>query len=412
MARPTTANYSDWFWALVVCSILLRLLISPGLLNLFENYSLKAGSVLEKFHPGTYLLIFSIVFAAVARPQQLKIDRTMAWAGGVLLVGTAIALVNARLNIAATTVDTLVVSMILGNFVIFAEPRRRERLCRLLGGILCLHGGLIFGEFIAKQTLVPNIRVDEIFFRPQGLLDHPLTAGYASLAAIAWLVQSSLTPAARMFGAVTLLIQIALCGVRLPLILGVAIVLQHVFFSRQIVTHGLMIARVAIILVFPFVLYGLYSVGALDRMVNMGIGTDESSISRLESLRILDFMQGSVFWTGLSNDDIDAYLEIMKLPILENSFAAYAISAGLVATACFCVYIVLLAFRVVPRTFPFMIVFVGALAGSISFSTKTQFVPLFVVFCLGARDSLIMRRLRPQPAEFSRPWQAHQAGST
>jgi hypothetical protein len=134
--------------------------------------------------------------------------------------------------------------------------------------------------------------------------------------------------------------------------------------------------------------------GAFERLIALGVGQDESSLSRIESFRLLEFLQGDLIWTGLPPDEVDLYLEIFKLPVIENSFALLAICSGLVPMICLGLHVANLLTYAVPRKVSFWLVLVGALAGSIVFSSKSQFVPIFTVLCMSSTLAARHKHLR------------------
>ena len=176
------------FAILFVFALVVRLFVPATALDRLYNYDLVGGAGWMKIHPGSYLIFACALFALVRRRAPLS--RPSRGAIKVLLGMVAVCGLSCILRGSTTALGLLVdnplcaAAGLLCLTQLDAEGKRLAVHAVLAG--MGLNALLIFYEFFSRTTLFKSsVLHSAYFFRPSGLLNHPLDNGLYLTAAIA-----------------------------------------------------------------------------------------------------------------------------------------------------------------------------------------------------------------------------------
>lgn len=362
-----------WFVAVVV---VLRMTIGGNLLNRFVGYTTGTGNVLGRLHPGTYLLIIPVLLYLLR--GRVRFFPAVDGAIIALLVATGVALSNGGLNAASVLVDTLLAAVLIARLVMGGSEASRTRLLRLMVAVLLINLPIIMAEKAMGVALIPRDRVEQ-FFRPPGLLDHPLTAGWTCC----FVMWSVLTVEERretaVFVNLLLLLEVALCSVRLPLLLaGLLFSLTLLSLGRRTV-GGRLASGGAVLALLPALVLGAASLGLLDRFIDLGFYDNVSAASRLGAWSLLSYVNNDVLWHGMDNQSLAALLKTNRIEIVENSFVIFVLLCGVVPAVLAHLAVLSATAPAWMRSLSFLVVLPAMLLASISLSTKSAVVIVALV---------------------------------
>jgi hypothetical protein len=363
---------------LILVVIAVRMMLSAGLLNNLVGYTSGQGSIIGRFHPATYLLVLPIVLFLLRGSFRLVPPLDVA----ILLsmAAASIAAYNGGLNMACVIVDVGITSMIVARMLIVYGPSLQRRAIILMTSISLFNLILVIIEKLRNQAIFPRDR-QELFFRPQGLFDHPLFVGYICCFLMWAVLRSPLRPARALLIGIGLWLEVVLVSVRLPLLLASLVLgLQIIATGRdRLARIGTALVAAAVL---PLLASGAAAAGWLDRFFTIGLFDEQSAASRINVFDILSRMSNAQIAFGMDQGSIDAAMRILKMDAIESSFIAYTITAGMIVAILVYAANIIAFFPVIRRDLLFTTIFLSMTLGSIALSTKTA--TMVVVFAAAA----------------------------
>ena len=321
-------------------AVIVRLFISAAVLNSMYSYSDFGGTVVEKIHPGSYLLY--LLFPLFLPRRFGTHVRRVVFASSVL-IGTVIAVgVASLLRGGATAAGFLIDAVLIAPVTclsILALSRRHRRLLAVtvLAG-LAMNSAVVFAELALQRHLLPYALVEEIF-RPAGLFGHPLLSGLCSAAAIPFFFAVFRSRLVKWSGAVLMLATCLACGARTASAVGTATFLlsafangMHARSKGRLDLTELVLTAAMLLLCFPLLLALFLHSPTADRLAG-GLAGDESIMSRISVYEALHFVSPSEFLFGTDYNRAQAILlEGVKLRTVESAIVSSILTFGLVNT--------------------------------------------------------------------------------
>lgn len=364
----------SWFITMLLAvAVAVRILIGQNLLNQYVGYTSGTGFVGGRFHPATYLLV-PVLALHIANLSLLPIRvqrRGRRHLIALLVAGAAviIALTNGGQNAAAVVVDVIIAPLAMAYLLSQLNEEQRGLIYRVILWAVVLNLIPVFYEKLTGNAIFPRGKT-EMFFRPQGYLDHPLTAGVAVFCTMWGLLRLGRRPAIDLALSSALFIQVLLLGVRLPLVVAaVPFILQILKLGRNSGTGK--VASGFFLIVIPPTLFAIAVLfGWLDRFMALGLYDDKSAGSRLIAFDILASLNDGELWRGVSNEKVLSLLKQFNLQAIENSFVAYTLMAGLSTSILVHFAIIVAVLSAARRDIVFVVITVAIFLGTIMFSTK------------------------------------------
>jgi hypothetical protein len=322
-------------------AIMVRLFISGSVLNSVYSYSDFGGSIVEKIHPGSYLLFLlfplflprqwcgpharRVVFAsAILTGAIIAVGVASVWRGGATSAGF---LVDAILIAPVTCLS----------IVSLSRSHRRLLVITVLIG-LTMNSAVVFAELALQRRVLPYALIEEIF-RPAGLLGHPLLSGLSSAVAIPFFFAVFRLRLVRWSGALLMLATCLACGARAASAVGAATFLLSAIASGM---HArprgrfdpveLALTAVMLLLCFPLLLALFLHSPTADRLAG-GLAGDESVMSRISVYEALHFLSPNEFLFGAAYSHAQMILlEGVKLLRVESPIVSSVLMFGAVNT--------------------------------------------------------------------------------
>ena len=180
---------------LAIAAVAVEFCISANFLTwIGVAYVTDGGSLLEKIHPGSYLLCIAFMARAASQRRPNAVIWTLCGSDARLLLYFS-CLASCLIYMLFTTgsgnvivlLDTFLSAGMLACVIQDASPRELHVLLGVFRCGVCLNCVLALGEGIAHATLVPLYLNDVGYhaadgeFRPTGFYDHPLTGATMTL---------------------------------------------------------------------------------------------------------------------------------------------------------------------------------------------------------------------------------------
>ncbi len=331
---------------LVTIAILVRLFVPGGFLDLFYDYDIAAtGSVIQKIHPGTYLLTLAALMVATRRGDRA--GRPLFQAAVALAAMTAFCITWAIVRSNTAAIGFLIDSEFAAAAACFCLSRLgeadRQAILPAIVVVMVVHVLISFGETATHLHLFPYryaLASGEITFRPSGLLNHPLNSGlflctmipFSMLLRVPLLQKLAL---AAVFAAGTFAAESRFASlVALPV--GA---LSYVVATRSDRRTGVNVETSRFFqiilgtLVVPFV--GVLGVlGGLGERLAKGLN-DQSSQARLDAYSLLSYLSPSEFFTGIGSARLAVFSAQRNGLIIESPIVVLIFGFGILPTLAF-----------------------------------------------------------------------------
>jgi hypothetical protein len=290
---------------LIFLTVTLFLTISGSFLeNNGVAYQSPGGNFLIKLHPGTYMLLLTLVLVALARnPVQLITlffrARPATATYAVVIVGLfAVTLAAFGPSGTSYMIDCLVMPSFFVLMIMLLEPESQDRLFRWVLLLVAINATIGIFEFLTKTRVTPFLvngeeQVEE-YFRATALLGHPLqNALMTSMALFALPALSDRRSLSIVYAGLYALGLIAFGGrtaIAVTAVFGG--VLLAVGYARYLLnarmTYFSILGSILVALVAPVVAVALFvEFGSRSRLVQE-FYWDTSAESRLHAIRIFD----------------------------------------------------------------------------------------------------------------------------
>jgi hypothetical protein len=408
--RPASATFASradennpslirFLFGLFVVLTVMRLLLTPNLVDMVDNYTADQGSIIEKIHPVNYgfavvalavLLTVRIEFA----PWELRIVRAFIVLTMVIATICALMLLLGRSGSAGYLIDTYVFACVAGALMFAFPPAWRRSAGNVILIFLIISSLIAIGEFVTRHRLMPY-SAEELTFRPTGLLGHPLVLGLCNAVAICFVMETRWPPLGKFFANAILLIGAFAAGARLASIVAalvaIIIVLMADFptVARQQRLQFKILIMIGIMLAVPLLIAGLVAAGFVDRFEN-GL-FDESAMARVNIYRVFELVSWNEILFGTDIEMVRRLaLERFGLEFIESSLIIFIFQFGLIGTLVFLLFLGRTFFvltagaqrNVVLATFAFLIIALG----NNGLSSKTAMIVMMFMLVIAFRD--------------------------
>lgn len=317
--------------------VLLRLLLTDNVLNMFINYSGEGGFILEKIHPATQamvlLLVVTLAKVRIAlTPSEALIARQLLILLAVIAAMVMLVQVLGRSISLGYLIDTYFGACI-ASFMMFAFPVEKRRMIGTMLVCFVIANSLVsIGEKVTGVRLLPY-PFNELVFRPTALTNHPLAVGLFSAGGAVFVLATRWAGWIKVAALLTIIIGTAASGARTGLIFTLgsvvgALILTDVGgrsgeerFSRRFLMFGGM--------VFGGVLLGglALAAGFLERF--QGGYMDENASARIDVYQVFEWVSWNEILFGADLLEIKAMvMERLKL-LIESSVVIFVFQFGL-----------------------------------------------------------------------------------
>jgi hypothetical protein len=322
-------------------AVMVRFFISAPVLNSIYSYSDSGGSIVEKIHPGSYLLF--LLFPLFLPRQRCGPHMRRVVFANVILTGAAIAVGVASVwrggaTSAGFLIDALLVAPVTCISILsLSRPHRHLLAVTVLTG-LTINSAVVFSELALQRHLLPYGLIEDIF-RPAGLLGHPLLSGLFSATAIPFFFAVFRSRLVKWSGAVLMFATCLACGARTASAVGAGTLLLSALANGMPTTPRsrfnpteLVLTAVMLLLCFPLLLAFFLHSPTADRVAS-GLGGDESIMSRISIYDALHFLSPNEFLFGAPYSHTQAILlEGLKLQRVESPIVSSILMFGAVST--------------------------------------------------------------------------------
>jgi hypothetical protein len=377
VSRSSPARVADLeapiFW---VCAAIITLTFTFGspLLNQFMAYSEPGGSFFAKFHPASWFgpLLLLLVWQDCAGKWRSPIGH-LVLAIGLLILLIGWLAVRGKGAMLATFIDIYLVPTILLLALSRLSTERVRSLIGIFVALAAINVFIVAIEFASQRALLPREGYER-FFRPAGLLAHPIVAGTLFYCAM-FLTMRGVTSSWLMRPLVVLfLLGAALCGVRGPLMMTVLILLMHIIRpaiprkspSDYALDSGLL-------LLIPVAIVALLLSGAFDRIMELGIW-EQSAQSRFTIFDTIDLLNGHQFWNGVDGYDVSEFLarQVTGGRLIENAFVSIILMTGFPVALVIAVTLLIVHAPAMRHSFVFTLMVITVAATTLGFGVKNM----------------------------------------
>jgi hypothetical protein len=375
-------------------AILMRVAITPDVMNLLGDYTSEGGALYQKIHVGTYAFLLLLPVALFSRPIFLRGQEIIAFRALIRYCVLIIALIayligTGKAGASGIFIDTYLAAGFAGLILLAQNAEARRRIGNLVLGINTLSATIGIFEAVTRIRFLPYAE-GEASFRPTGLAGHPLALGLICATSIAFIALTRWPPWVRVTAILLFYVAIALSGARLALLLASAeLILLIVLLPWGLPRTAERKAKVGVLLLTLVaggaMLAVLAASGFLDRFA--GGVVDDNFFARTDIYKIFDYVTLRDILLGT---DLGAILKIvneqLNLPYIESTPVYLTFLLGAVVAVPFAIAVFWLFFRLLRRqpraawigTFVF---FATALSNN-TLNTKTMVVTMVVVLIL------------------------------
>lgn len=323
LAQVRPSHQNTLAETMVLLGVILYLVVPANLLlTIGIPYNVPGGSLLLKFHPASYLTLLAFLLMLKDESERRRMAqalRDMPILGVfpvVLIVVMAYTTLQFGTSGVGFYIDTFFIAAILGLVLITRPDRFNQRLYVWIVSLTVLSSLLALTESATEARLLPYLLdgepAKEDFFRSAALAAHPLEAAQRTIVVLftAWvlpqpyrmLVMTLLFLSLLAFGSRT---AFAISG--LFLAMGGGILVFRAMLARRLnprwVLIGVMLGTV--LMVASILLAWKLDLGT---RIFEKIYLDESAVSRLESIELLEELDPDQFWLGSGAEGVTALM--------------------------------------------------------------------------------------------------------
>lgn len=379
---------------LFLIGIGLRIFVSNPLLSSFTNYTSQGGSVVEKFHPGTYLVFLAVILRLSNRMRfamPKAVFEASAWF--LICIGTLAYFQMIRFGIGslAYLVETFLIAVIAGLFIANASRVLAEACLKLLVLAVAINAVLAILEYITRSHLLPFTGMEFTYFRSYSLFGHPLNNALITGFVSVFVLRNRLAGNWSFAYFVLCIVALMTFGGRSALAVSVgAALLETVWILVLGVWRGkakfsaLALIPLGAVVALSAAVYALLETPLGERFRGMSDLSDNSFAARLNVLSIYDMMTWNERLWGISASLKSALIDQNPyFNTIENFWIDMSISFGLVpfvVFACFFLWFVFATcWRTGRSTLSALAVFLIVASSNNALSIKT---PVFLIFII------------------------------
>lgn len=319
-------------------ALVVRIVISPMMMDGLVNYTAEGGAFYEKLHFGTYLIFLMLPLALFSGPFRLQgeeIGLFKALLGFCLAMVAMVAVlfVLGRPGASVFLIDTYLCAGAAGLIVLALGREARRALAEFVLVILILSAVIGIVEALTQKRLLPYDLV-ELSFRPLGLSEHPLALGALCATAIGFVALTRWRIWVRVAAILFLFIGCAASGARFALLLAVAEILVLLVFLPwpRLSPHQARRAK-AIVLLMTLgggtIMIGLLAGSGLLGRFNETL-FDENFYARLTVYQVFSMVGWQELLFGMPPADLLALVnEELNLPFIESAQVVIGLTFGI-----------------------------------------------------------------------------------
>lgn len=309
--------------ALLALALALYLTIPASLLTAMGiPYDAPGGSLLVKFHPGTWVLVLALVMLSGRNPVRGLAQTLRAhWLLGIQLgcMGLLLAYTLARYGSSGSAfiLETLITIPLALMAIACLDEAARRRLSLLIMVFLAANSVLAAGEALLGERLMPHtvaggVDIPDLHFRATALLGHPLNNAMITAPAVLlalgmkgmwrWLLPALLMTGLLAFGGRTAFVAAAgLAGLVLAARASSAVL--HRRWSYAALVGGSLLVVLAC-----GTIVGIVAISGLGERIFANPLWDDSAQVRVTSWQALEYMSIDDIMFGMSPDAIETVI--------------------------------------------------------------------------------------------------------
>ncbi|NVK58096.1 MAG: hypothetical protein HWE26_21080 [Alteromonadaceae bacterium] len=326
-----------------VIGLLFRLIVSNGLLDQFISYTSSGGSIVEKLHPGTLLVMLACML-----PRKKNINAEFASFRVVSLAfftiisyGTFYLLLRSGLSSIAYIVDTFLCAIFAGIYLATAPQHVARLVVNIILVIAGVNAFIGIGEMILQKHLLPDPGFSFGYFRSYAIFGHPLLNALMTGTVGIFVLRSRVLGNASVIYFLLLGTAILAFGARAALLVFVPLAIIAEFARVRSIarTAGELLRKTAAIFIGTtiFTATGLFLMVNTrfgERFIAMSDGSDNSIMARFGIKALLESMNSSEILFGVSPQAKQLLIELNPyLATIENFWVDMALSFGIVTFA-------------------------------------------------------------------------------
>ena len=326
------------FFLLVAFAVVLRIVVSPQIMNRFVDYTSEGGPFLFKLHLGTYAVFAALPLVLIARPivlggRDIATFRTLLRFALTLMVLVVFLVVTGRFGSAGFLIDSYLVACAAGLIMLALPPSVRQAIGHVVLSVLILSAVLGIVEAVTQQRIMPFDLI-ELQFRPVGLSEHPLALGAICMTALGFAVLVPWPIWLRVLAVFVLFVATAVSGARFALLLAAGEILVLLMFvrwpqlSRRDERRAKAFALIVILMIGVLMVAALFAGGLLSRFGDTLF--DENAMARVTIYQVFAYVEFKQLMLGMPADALIAIVnEELGLPYIESSPVVFILLFGL-----------------------------------------------------------------------------------
>lgn len=338
----------------IAVALVVRVAVTPALMDGVYHYVREGGAFYEKFHLGSYLLILLVPVALFSRPIYLRGEeiakfRALVRFSGLLLLLIGILVGTGRAGTIGNLVDTYLVAGFAGLVLLAQNPSYRRLVGNLVLLICLLSAAMGIFEAVTRIRFI-NFVEGEAAFRPTGLAGHPLTLGLVSATALAFVPLTNWKPWVKVAAMFLLFIGVAASGARLALIvttlevLALLLLVPWTSLSRS-AERKAKLGVLILVLVGGAALIAVLAGGGFLSRFSDGV-VDQNFFARTDIYKIFDLTSMRDIWFGADMAQITKIVnDKLRLPFIESSPVYLTYQLGLILAVPFALLVVWLLLK-------------------------------------------------------------------
>ncbi len=393
MRRDTALTLLLFLCAAV--AIVVRIIVSPQMLNLVVDYTSEGGPLFAKLHVGTYAILLLLPVVLCSRPIRLSGPevakfRALVSFSVVTIVLTAYLFGVGRAGSSGFLLDTYLAGAVAGMIALALGKDSRRALGELVLCVLIASAVLGMVEAALKIHILP-FGVEEEEFRPAGLTSHPLALGALCSMAIGFVPLARWRLWVRIAAMLVLFLGCAASSARLALlatvfeILALLLLVPWPRLTPQAERRAKFAALMLTLVLGAVMISVLFSAGLLYRFRDSLF--DQSFMARVTIYQIFSYVSWPQILFGMNIDDVTAIVtKNLGMDFIESTPVFLILVFGAFAAAAFTISVILMLRQLlVGAARPALIATIAYVTISLSnnaFSTKTPEMLILTILLL------------------------------
>jgi len=423
--QPALPKATSLLFGAFAFAVIVRVSIPNNVLNVFEHYSNAydgSGNILEKIHPGAWMIFALIIFMfprvlARWRHDDGWIISSMFIMSIAILVDIMICVFTGQTASIGYLIDSLFAACAAVCVALCFSASQRYLLGNVLLIIVILSSIVGIMEFVANTRFLPKdwggFMLSDLSVRGQGLFSHPLMLGLCDAVAIPVVYLTNWTRLAKVAASLILLAGIFAAGARAAAVASILMAILGLIYTsgKGLDVHARILnatlVTVGVLVSAAIILFIASSLGLTERFEKEGL-IDDSTMTRVIIFQIFGYMDWSELLLGVGNFEMLKLTWIgLNIQEVENSLIAYVFQFGIIGACCL-VAALLNALFTLGRRAPLplkmaLVTFLVVAFANNTMSSKSTALLLIFMLAMAFRDTTVERgrttanaRTRPQ----------------